>query len=202
MATASGITGLTLPGMMLEPGCSAGSEISASPASGPEFIQRRSFEIFSSATAQARSAPESSTAVSCDAMAAKRSGAPTKASPVRAASRAMARFANSGWALTPVPTAVPPSASRRSRGCADFDARRGVLDLRLPGMHLLADRDRQRVHEVRAPRLHVVADTPSPWRRAPPARFVQCRQQRRRDGESPPRGGSPSGSRRCCSGSD
>ena len=55
MVTASGITGLTLPGMMLLPGCSAGSAISPSPASGPLFIQRRSLAIFISATASVRS---------------------------------------------------------------------------------------------------------------------------------------------------
>ena len=49
MATASGTTGLTLPGMMLLPGCSAGSAISPRPASGPLFIQRRSLAIFISA---------------------------------------------------------------------------------------------------------------------------------------------------------
>ena len=41
MATASGMTGLTLPGMMLDPGCNAGNAISPIPASGPAFIQRR-----------------------------------------------------------------------------------------------------------------------------------------------------------------
>ena len=46
IATDSGITGFTLPGMMLEPGCSATSEISPRPASGPLFIQRRSLAIF------------------------------------------------------------------------------------------------------------------------------------------------------------
>ena len=39
MATASGITGFTLPGMMLLPGCSAGSLSSPRPASGPLFIE-------------------------------------------------------------------------------------------------------------------------------------------------------------------
>ena len=34
IATASGITGFTFPGMMLLPGCSAGREISASPETG------------------------------------------------------------------------------------------------------------------------------------------------------------------------
>ena len=47
----SGITGLTLPGMILLPGCSAGSAISPIPASGPLFIQRRSLAIFIRLTA-------------------------------------------------------------------------------------------------------------------------------------------------------
>ncbi|MCY1454994.1 hypothetical protein D9M71_720970 [compost metagenome] len=51
MAVASGITGLTLPGMIEEPGCNPSSSISPRPASGPEFIQRRSLAIFISATA-------------------------------------------------------------------------------------------------------------------------------------------------------
>jgi hypothetical protein len=71
MAVASGMTGLTLPGMMLLPGCSAGSEISPRPASGPLFIQRRSFAIFMRLTAMVLSCPESSTAVSWDESASK-----------------------------------------------------------------------------------------------------------------------------------
>ena len=46
------------------PGCSAGSAISPKPASGPLFIQRRSFEIFIRLTATTLSWPDSSTAVS------------------------------------------------------------------------------------------------------------------------------------------
>ena len=42
MATASQTTGLTLPGMMLEPGWRSGRWISARPVRGPEDIQRRS----------------------------------------------------------------------------------------------------------------------------------------------------------------
>jgi hypothetical protein len=45
MQVASGTTGLTLPGMIEDPGCRSGSAISASPARGPEPIQRRSFAI-------------------------------------------------------------------------------------------------------------------------------------------------------------
>ena len=38
------------------------------------------------------------------------------------------------------------------------EAERRVLYLRLPGVHLLADRDGQGIHQVRAPRLYVIAD--------------------------------------------
>ncbi len=64
IVTDSGTTGFTLPGMMLLPGCSAGSAISPNPASGPLFIQRKSFEIFIRLTAKTLSWPDSSTAVS------------------------------------------------------------------------------------------------------------------------------------------
>ena len=63
MHSASGITGLTLPGMIELPGCSAGNSISPRPASGPEFIQRRSLPIFINATASALSWPDSSTEI-------------------------------------------------------------------------------------------------------------------------------------------
>ena len=43
---ASQMTGLTLPGMIEEPGCRSGIEISPSPALGPDPIQRRSLVIF------------------------------------------------------------------------------------------------------------------------------------------------------------
>ena len=48
---ASGITGLTLPGMMLDPGWRSWRWISASPAVGPQPIQRRSLQILTSPTA-------------------------------------------------------------------------------------------------------------------------------------------------------
>ncbi len=53
----SAITGLTLPGMMLEPGWTAGSFSSPMPQRGPEPSQRISLAIFVSATAMPRSAP-------------------------------------------------------------------------------------------------------------------------------------------------
>ena len=38
--------GFTFPGMMEDPGCTSGSEISPNPARGPEPNQRRSLAIF------------------------------------------------------------------------------------------------------------------------------------------------------------
>ena len=51
------------------------------------------------------------TRASWAARAANLLGAETKGSPVISAMWAAARAPNSGWALSPVPTAVPPSAS-------------------------------------------------------------------------------------------
>jgi hypothetical protein len=56
--TISGIDGLTLPGMIDEPGCTAGRRISARPARGPELSKRRSLETLLSSTASRRIAPE------------------------------------------------------------------------------------------------------------------------------------------------
>ena len=61
MSTASGTTGLTLPGMIDEPGCRSGMCSSARPVLGPEPIHRMSLQILVSETASTRSAPEAST---------------------------------------------------------------------------------------------------------------------------------------------
>ena len=53
--TASGMTGLTLPGMIELPGCRSGSRISPRPVRGPLPIQRRSLAILIRATASVRS---------------------------------------------------------------------------------------------------------------------------------------------------
>ncbi len=109
--TASGITGFTLPGMMLEPGWVAGSSISLSPVRGPEVRRRRSFAIFMSPTASVRSAPDTSTAASRFCIASNRFGAATNGSPVARTSSATTRSPNPGGALRPVPAAVPPIGS-------------------------------------------------------------------------------------------
>ena len=56
--TTSGMTGLTLPGMMLEPGCMAGRLISWSPQRGPEASRRRSLQILESLMARLLSTDE------------------------------------------------------------------------------------------------------------------------------------------------
>ncbi len=52
MLTTSGITGLTFPGMIEEPGCLAGRLISRSPQRGPEERSRRSLQTFESLIAR------------------------------------------------------------------------------------------------------------------------------------------------------
>ena len=111
ISVASQITGLTLPGMMLEPGCRSGSRISPSPARGPEDIQRRSLQILVRLTATTFSAPLSSTTASCADWASKWFSASRNSTPVRSLTRLITRAAKPGAALRPVPAAVPPSGS-------------------------------------------------------------------------------------------
>ena len=113
---ASGSTGLTLPGMMLDPGCRSGRWISERPVVGPEPIQRRSLQILVSPTAIVRSTPLSSTSESRVPCASKWLRASVNGCPVASASRAIAAAAKPGGVLMPVPTAVPPRGSSRTRG--------------------------------------------------------------------------------------
>ena len=80
--TASGITGLTLPGMMEEPVCRAGETDFPRPASGPEDISRRSEETFTKLTAWALRMPETSTNTSAFCVASVRFSARAKPMPV------------------------------------------------------------------------------------------------------------------------
>ena len=56
--------------------------------------------------------------------------------------------------LMPVPTAVPPSGSSRTRGSTDSSRSPGVADGGGVPAELLAEHHRRRVHEVRAAGLH------------------------------------------------
>ena len=114
--SASDCVGFTFPGMIEEPGSFAGSRSSPSPARGPDPSMRMSFAIFISDTAMVLSWPESSTCASCAASDSNLFGAVTNGCPVSVATSAATRSAYSGCAFSPVPTAVPPRASSRSRG--------------------------------------------------------------------------------------
>src|SRR5271170_3837636 len=105
-----GLRGFTLPGMMLEPGSFSGSESSPRPQRGPEASQRMSLAIFMSEAARVFSAPLAKTNSSWALSAANLLGCERKGNPVSSAIFFAARSANSGWALSPVPTAVPPMA--------------------------------------------------------------------------------------------
>ena len=110
MVMASHWVGLTLPGMMEEPGSFSGMISSPRPQRGPEASQRTSLAIFISEAASVLSAPLAKTNSSWAERAANLFGCERKGSPVSSAILAAARSANSGWALRPVPTAVPPMA--------------------------------------------------------------------------------------------
>ena len=112
MVSASACVGLTLPGMIELPGSFSGSEISPIPERGPEASSRMSLAIFISAAASVFSAPCANTSASCPASAANLFGAGSNGRPAMRAISAATRAPNSGCVFRPVPTAVPPMASR------------------------------------------------------------------------------------------
>ena len=81
-------------------------------------IQRRSLQIFVSPTAYVRRTPLSSTSASRPPWASKWSRASVNASPVPGRARAITCAGSPAGVLMPVPTAVPPSGSSRTRGSA------------------------------------------------------------------------------------
>ena len=118
--TDSGITGLTLPGMIELPGCTSGSTISPRPARGPEPSHRMSLAIFIRLTATVLSAPLHSTTPSSEDWAWKWLSVSITGTPSMADSLAQTAPAKSGWLFTPVPTAVPPSATSDSPAVASL----------------------------------------------------------------------------------
>ena len=108
---ASHCVGFTLPGMMELPGSFSGMRISPMPQRGPLARRRTSFAIFMHATASVFGAPCVRTMASCAASAANLFGAVRNGSPVSSAICAATFAAYSGWVFSPVPTALPPSAS-------------------------------------------------------------------------------------------
>src|SRR5208283_1365937 len=112
MVRASHCVGLTLPGMIDEPGSFSGISSSANPARGPQDIKRISLAILYNDTASVRNVPENCTRSSCALCTANLFGALTNGRPVSLAISAADDSPNPGAELTLVPTAVPPSARR------------------------------------------------------------------------------------------
>jgi hypothetical protein len=124
-----------LPGIIDEPGSSAGIRSSPSPQRGPEASQHTSFAILSSAAAAVLRPPASSASASWPASAANLSGAVTN-----------------GW---PVFRASALAISSAKRGA-------GEPQLRAPAADLLAEREGRRVLEVRTAELDHVPEGPGP----------------------------------------
>ena len=81
MVMASHWVGLTLPGMMEEPGSFSGMKISPRPSRGPEASQRTSLAIFIRSAASALSAPCAKTSSSLLVRAWNLLGAVTRSCP-------------------------------------------------------------------------------------------------------------------------
>src|SRR5947207_7873619 len=79
---ASHWVGLTLPGMIDDPGSFSGIDSSPNPHRGPEASQRISFEIFMNEAAKVANAPCAKTSSSCAESAANLFGCERKGSPV------------------------------------------------------------------------------------------------------------------------
>ena len=120
----STMTGFTLPGMIEEPGWVSGSASSARPARGPMPMNRMSLTRSSTGpSAIARRPPWAAIAASSVAWAWKWFGVSRTRRPVSSERWPQARAAYSGWALIPVPTAVPPSGTTSSSSRAAWARR-------------------------------------------------------------------------------
>ena len=100
------------------PGSFCGIASSPRPQRGPDASHRTSLAIFISDAASVLSAPWANTKASWAARASNLFGAVTNGWPLCWASSAATRTPNCAGAFSPVPTAVPPSASSRKWGRA------------------------------------------------------------------------------------
>ena len=141
------MTGFTLPGMIEEPGWVSGRRARRGPRAAP----CPSAGCRGDLPQAERDRPQR--AVRGDARVERGLGVEVvrrfaDRQPVSSDSRAQARAAYSGWALIPVPTAVPPSGTVSSSSRAAWARRIGLLDLTGIPRELLAEPDRGRVLEM------------------------------------------------------
>ncbi len=116
MVMASHWVGLTLPGIMDDPGSFSGRIISPMPHRGPEPRRRMSLAIFIIDVAMVFKTPDTSTIASCAAKASNLFSAVTNGRPVTFATFFAKASAKPFLELMPVPTAVPPCANCIKRG--------------------------------------------------------------------------------------
>ena len=157
--TTSGMTGFTLPGMIELPFWSSGSRISARPARGPEPMSRRSFAIFVSETATVFSAPRRLDERVARRLRLERVGGRRDR---RGRSRPSEPLAHAGgeFGMRVQAGADRGAAERDLADAAErrLDARDPLAHLRGVAAELLAERDRDGVHQVRAAGLHDVGE--------------------------------------------
>ena len=110
IVTASHWVGLTLPGIIEEPGSFSGRISSAYPALGPDPKNLISFDIFIKATAQVFKLPEKFTIESCAASSANLLAAGLNGNFVNLAISFTIFLSKFFLEFIPVPTAVPPWA--------------------------------------------------------------------------------------------
>ena len=153
----SHITGLTLPGMMEEPGWVAGRRNSPKPRRGPEPSKRMSLAILMRLTATVLSAPRRFDHGVLAALRFEMVGRFAQRKPGFRGEPRDGAAGKFGWVLMPVPTAVPPRASSPrffSRGAQPRDA---VLDLAGVTAEFLAQPDGRGVLQMGAANFkHVV----------------------------------------------
>jgi len=118
ISMASAWVGLTLPGMIDDPGSFSGNSSSPRPVRGPDPSQRRSLAILNNVTAADFSPACARTIRSSVACAVNLLAAVTNGNPVIEAICAATSSPNPAGAFSPVPTAVPPMASSSSPSVA------------------------------------------------------------------------------------
>ena len=158
MRVASGTTGLTLPGMMLEPGCRSGRWISPRPVRGPELIQRRSLQIFVRLTATTLSAPDSSTTASCADCASKWFAASRNGRPVTPDDPLDDLAREARCRVEPRARGGPTEGQLARRLGGGAHPAGAELDLPPVAAELLTEGHGHGVHEVRAARLDDVGE--------------------------------------------
>ena len=187
--TASGMTGLTLPGMIEEPAWRAGRRISPRPASGPRDSSRRSLAIFSRLRAQALRMPLTSTKTSAFCVASTRFSARARPRPVMLAQ-----------VLDDAEDVLPRGAEAGADGRAAevhhaqpllalVDAPAVAAEGLGVGAHLAAERGQHGVLQLRAADLDDVGELPSPCAWNASCRATTSRSSSR----SRPDGGQPQG---------